>query len=164
MPRGGNGGFRVLPRRVEQWQHAEQLPGTVAVRAGDAECAEPTRGEVVDRLLHGILDGSGVGGERQDHLGRALGDLEDGPVPTLHRRLGPLVDGVERLEVLNGVGLRRLVVLQAAEHGQVDDVVVFGARRQGAGEDDFGRFRVVDAERLAQRQLVLRERPGLVGA
>jgi len=55
-------------------------------------------------------------------------------------------------------------VLHAAQHGQVDNVLVFRARGQCAGKDDIVRLAGGDGERIAQGELVLGERPGLVGA
>ena len=39
---------------------------------------------------------------------------------------------VERLEMNHLIALQGLIVFQAAEHGQIDGVVIVGARRQRA--------------------------------
>ena len=62
------------------------------------------------------------------------------------------------------IGLQRRLVLQAAQHGEIDGVVVLRARGQGAGEDKLIGGDLIQAERIAKRQLVLRQGAGLVGA
>ena len=70
-------GLGVLARRIEQRQHAEELPLALRVGPGHAQRAEAPRGEVVDRLLalrH--APASALADQGQDHLRRALGHLE----------------------------------------------------------------------------------------
>ena len=86
------------------------------------------------------------------------------PSATLDGGLGALVHRVERLEVNHLVALQGLIVFQAAQHGQVDGVLILRARRQRGVEDDLIGGDAVDAERIAQRQLVLGQRAGLVRA
>ncbi len=74
------------------------------------------------------------------------------------------MDRVEWLEVDHLVALQGLVVLQASEHGQVDGVLVLRARGQRGAQDDLVGGDAVHAERIAQRQLVLGQRAGLVRA
>ena len=74
------------------------------------------------------------------------------------------MDRVERLEVEHLVSRDGLAVLQAAEHRQVDRVLVLGARGQRRLEDHLLGGGSGDREGLAQRQLVLRQRAGLVRA
>ena len=71
---------------------------------------------------------------------------------------------IERLEVDHLIALQGLIVLHAADHGQVDGVLVFRARGQRGAEDDLVGRDTVDAERIAQRQLVLGQGAGLVRA
>ena len=57
------------------------------------------------------------------------------PSGGLDRRLGALVHGIERHEMRDLIGLQRVLVLQAAQHRQIDGVVVLllarRARRPG---------------------------------
>ena len=62
------------------------------------------------------------------------------------------------------VGFQRLPILEAAENGHVDGVLIFGPGGQRAVENELVLRHLTDAERLAERQLVLGERAGLVGA
>ena len=50
LPGGGDGRLGVVAWRVEQGQHAEELPVAVAVGSGHAERTKAAGGEVVDRL------------------------------------------------------------------------------------------------------------------
>ena len=56
LPRGGDGRLGIVARRVEQGQHAEELPGAVPVGAGHAQRPKAAGGEVVDRLVDRGLD------------------------------------------------------------------------------------------------------------
>ena len=62
------------------------------------------------------------------------------------------------------ISLERIALFQAAQYGQINDVLVFRARCQGRVEDDFVTGDVVHAERLTQRQPVLGQGTGLVRA
>ena len=110
-------------------------PFPVAIRPSDAERAKAAGGEVVDGLVDGVLHRRGIGGQCQDHLRRALGHLEGLSVRGLHRRLGALVHRIERHEMRDLIRLQRLLVLQAAQHRQIDRVVILRlatpARRRG---------------------------------
>ena len=66
----------------------------------------------------------GIADEREDHLRRALRYLELCASSCLDRCFGALADRLEGLEVDNFVGVQRLLVLDAGEHGEVDGVVV----------------------------------------
>ena len=130
--------LRVFARRVEQRQHAERAasapspsaratPSDRKPRAANSLTASSTR----------RLHLAGVGRQREDHLRRALGHLERAAVRRLDRGLGALADRVERLEVDHvDTPSSASVAWQAAEHGEIDRVVVVGARRQRGGEDD----------------------------
>ena len=91
---------------------------------------KPRAANSLTALSTAALHVAGIGGQGQDHLGRALGHLERGPVGALDRRLGALAHRVEGGEVDDLVALQCLVVLQPGEHGEVDGVVVVGPRRQ----------------------------------
>ena len=107
---------------------------------------------------------AGIGRQFQDHLRRALGHLELLSVRALDGGFGALMHRVERLEMQHLVTLQRLIVLQAAQHGQVDGVLIVRARRQRGVEDDLIGRDAVHAERIAQRQFVLGQCAGLVRA
>jgi hypothetical protein len=96
-------------------------------------------------------------------LRRALGRFERFPVRRVDSRLGALVDGIEGLEMDHFVALQFLRVLRAAEYCQIDGVVILRAQRQRRTENDLIGSDALDAEGLAQRQLVLGQRAGLVG-
>ena len=71
---------------------------------------------------------------------------------------------VERLEMHHVIALQRILVFQPGENGQINRVVVVRARRQRAIEDDLIGRDPVNCERIAQRQLVLGQRAGLIRA
>ncbi len=73
---GIDGGLRVFSRRVGKREHAEELPAVLLVGARDAQRAKAARGKLVDRFFDLGPNLVGVGRQRQDDLGRALGDLE----------------------------------------------------------------------------------------
>jgi hypothetical protein len=75
-----------------------------------------------------------------------------------------MVHGIEWLKMRDLIGLQRLRVLQTAEDREIDRIVVRRLRRQCAGEDELIGANRIKAEWFAKRQLVLSERPGLVGA
>ena len=105
-----------------------------------------------------------IGRQRQDHLRRALRHFELLSVRARDRGLGALMHRVEGLEMSHLVALQGLIVFQAAENGQIDGVVIVRARCQRGTEDHLLGGDLVHAERIAQRQLVLGQRAGLVGA
>jgi hypothetical protein len=59
------------------------------------------------------------------------------------------VHGIERPEVDDLAGSERVPVLHAAEHGQVDRVLVLRARGERRGEDDLTCGDPLDRERVA---------------
>ena len=72
--------------------------------------------------------------------------------------------GVEGLEMDHLIALQGLIVLEAADHGQVDGVLVFRTGSQCGAEDYLVGRDAVDAERIAQSQLVLGQGARLVRA
>ena len=60
---------------------------------------------------------------------------------------------VERLEMQYLIALQRLIVLYAADHREVDGVLVFRARGQRGPKNNLIRGDVIYAEWIAQRQL-----------
>ena len=162
--RGRDGCLGVVPRRIEQRQHAKKLPFAVALGPRHAQRAKAARREFVDRLVDGGLHLAGIGRQRQDHLRRALRHLELLSVRALDGGLGALMHRVERLEMDHLVALQGLIVFQAAQNGQIDGVVIVRARRQRGVEDHLLGGDIVHAERIAQCQLVLGQGAGLVRA
>ena len=73
---GRDGRLGVLPRRIEQRQHAEELPFAVALGPRHAQGTKTARGEFVDGFVDGGFTCAGIRRQRQDHLRRALGHLE----------------------------------------------------------------------------------------
>ncbi len=155
----------VIARRVEHRQDAEQRPGLAAVLgAGDGERPVALGGEGGD----GVLDLLRHVGRRlrqvDDRLRGALGDGQFLALRVLDRRLGALGHRVEGGEELVGPGLGGVRVLQALDDAGVDRVVVLEARGEGAGEDDVLGVGGGEQDRVAELQLVLGQRAGLVGA
>ena len=109
----------------------------VAVGAGHAQRAKAARRELVDRLVDARLaPAPALADSARITCGAPLVTLNVRSVRGRDGGLGAFVHRVERLEVDHLVALQRLVVVQAAEDGQVDGVVVVGARRQRGVEDD----------------------------
>ena len=105
---------RVVPRRVQQRDEAQQLPhlpgGSSGVAGdvhepGDPEAAEAALGVRQDAVLRRRADLRGVGGQRHHHVGRPLGVHVAAAFGVDARRLGALVDGVERDELVHPPGL-----------------------------------------------------------
>ena len=71
---------------------------------------------------------------------------------------------VEGHKVGHLVALQSLRVLHAADHGKVDGVLILGARGERCPENHLIAGDVVYGERIAQGQLVLGQRAGLVRA
>ena len=130
--------FGVFARRIEQRQHAEKLPLSVAVRSRDTKRAKPARSEIIDGLVHGGLDGGGIRRQRQDNLRRALGNLERLPSAAFTVASVRLCTGSNGMKWVTCIGLQRLLVLQASQHRQIDGVVISGPGRQSTGEDGRG--------------------------
>src|SRR5271156_3658337 len=128
MPGACDRRFGLLARRVEQRQYAGKLPLTFLIRPGHAQGAEAAAGKLVDRLLYGGLDLTGVARHLQYDLRRSLGHEELCSVCTLYGSLGALMHWVEGLEVDNLIVFQRLIVLYAADHSQIDGVLVLRAR------------------------------------
>ena len=78
---------------------------------------KPARGEFVDRLVDGGLHLPGIRRQRQDHLRRALRDLECLSVRAGDSGLGAFMHWVERLEMAHLVAFQSLIVFQAAQNG-----------------------------------------------
>ena len=95
---------------------------------------------------------------------RALRDFERLSVLALDRSLRAFVHRIKRQEMDYLILFQRVLVFQSAQNRQINRVVIFGARRQRGGQDNLFGGNFIDAERIAQREFVLRQRAGLVGA
>ena len=62
------------------------------------------------------------------------------------------------------IALQRLIVLHPTNHRQINGVLVFGTRGERAVEDGLVRGNTVHGKGIAQGQLVLGQRAGLVRA
>ena len=164
LPRARDGCFGLLARRIEQRQHAHKLPLAFLICPGHAQRTEAASRKFIDGFLDGGLYLTGVGRHLQNYLRRSLGHIELFSVRAFDGGFGALMHRVERLEMDHLIALQGLIVLQAADHGQVDGVLVFRTRSQRGAEDDLVGRDTVDAERIAQRQLVLGQSAGLVRA
>jgi hypothetical protein len=111
--------------------------------------------EIEDSLVGARLYLTGIDRHLQNDLWRSLGDIELLAVRALDRRLGVLMHGIKRGEMENLIGLQRLVVLHATENGKVNRVLVFGARSQGARQNNLVGGNSTDAKRIAKLQLIL---------
>jgi len=96
-----------------------------SVRATPSE--RKPRGKLVDGLLDRRLHLGGIGRQLQDHLRRPFGCLERVPVRALNGRLGAIVHGAEGLIMNHLVAIQGLRVLQPAQHGQVNGVLILRA-------------------------------------
>ena len=123
----------VVPRRIEQRQQSEEAPFAGLVGARDAEGAV-SLGRVLDRSSAAIACaflGAGLA-QIDDHLRRALGDLEALPV-VLDLGLGPLGDRIEGTERFHRVGVAGLSGGRAGEDRRIDRVRCVAPRRQRRG-------------------------------
>ena len=106
---GRDGRLGVVARRIEQRQHAEELPLALrrppGPRRASGSRAPRTRRRPCSTAAFTC---AGVGRQLEDHLRRALGDLELLAVRALDGGLGALVHRVERLEVDDLVALQRV--------------------------------------------------------
>ena len=138
------------------------MPVAVVIGPRHAQGTETPGGELADRPGDLGADLVLVGRQIEDDLRRTLRDLELTPVRSSDLGLRAFMDRVERLEVQDLVTLDGLTVLESAEHRQVDRVLVLGARGQRRLEDHLLGGGSGDREWVAQCQLVLRQRAGLV--
>jgi hypothetical protein len=104
------------------------LPSSSA-RATPSE-RKPRPAKFIDSFLDGRLDLALVRRHLENDLRRSLGDKELFSVRSFDGGFGALMHRVEGLEVKYLVPLQRLVVLHAADHRQVDGVLVFRTRRE----------------------------------
>jgi hypothetical protein len=153
----------IVARRVEHRQDAEQRPAFAAVaRARDGERPVSPAGEVGDGLFDRAGDVGGGLRERDDRLRRSLRHRERRSLRTYDRRLGPLRYRIERNEIGTAVGVERMGVLERRDDRAVDGVAVAGLGGERRGEDDVLRILRRQEDRLAQGELILGQRTGLV--
>ena len=157
--------LRVFARRIVERKNAQEGPGLAVVPGlGDTERAE-TLGRHIGNGLIGL--GRRVGIEvahAGDDLRGALGEAQ--PVALLVRDggLGPFADRIEWREGDLRVALEGRGVLEAADHGQIDCVLVLFLGRQGAAQDAGLGGLVAEDDRVAEGELVFRQGSGLVRA
>ena len=125
LPGARDGCFGLLARRIEQGQHASKLPLVFLIGPGHAQGTEAASRKFIDGFLDGGLYLTGVGRHLQNHLRRSLGHKELLSVPAFDGGFRALMHGVERLEMNDLIALQSLIVLHAADNGQVDGVLVF---------------------------------------
>ena len=142
----------------------DKLPLAFLVRPGDAQGTEAAAGKFLHRLIHGGLHFTGVLRHLKDHLRRSLGYKELFAVRTLYGGFRALVHRVKGFEMKHLVALQRFIILHAANHRQINGVLVFRPRSERAEEDGLGRGNAIHGKGIAQGQLVLGQGAGLVGA
>ena len=97
-----------------------------------AQRTEAARRKFVDGFLDGGLYLAGVGRHLQNDLGAPLATLNCFPSAAFDGGFGAFMHRIERLEMDYLIALQRLIVLQAADHGEVDSVLVFRPRSERA--------------------------------
>ena len=124
---GGDRHLGVVPRGIEQGQHPDEIPRTVALGPGHSQRSEASCREPVDGGVDVRLHVRPIRRQFEDDLGGALRHLERGPVGSGDGGLGPLAHRIERLEPGHVVVGQRLPVPEATEHRQIDGVGIIGA-------------------------------------
>jgi hypothetical protein len=61
---GGDGGLRILARRIEERQYAEELPRAIGSRARNSERTKTSRGELLHCFVNAAADLMGVRSQR----------------------------------------------------------------------------------------------------
>ena len=135
-------------RWIEQRQHADELPLAVLIGSRHAQRAEAAAGKVVHGFLNGGLDVAASVDISRMTCGAPFGHLELLPVRAFDGRFGALMHRIERLEMENLVAFQA-VVLYPGDHGQIDRVFVFRARRERGVENDLVAGDAVHAEWIA---------------
>ncbi|ROV95796.1 hypothetical protein VPNG_08757 [Cytospora leucostoma] len=164
----------VVTRGVGAGHDTQDLPRTLTTLASNTKRTETTGGEFGDLVLVGLVDLLGDGVVLLDRLEDeerstldasdllALGRLNDGG-----DLLGDGVEGVEGDDLVLGEdGLGAGVVLEGLEEGLVDSIdtlLLAGSSQAGSKHQVLG-VNTSDGVGLSQRQLVLGQGTGLVGA
>lgn len=164
----------VVTGRVRAGHDTKNLPGTLTTLAGNTKRTETTGSELSDTVLVGLVNilGDGVvllDGLENEQRGTldadnalALGGLNDG--------LDLLGDGIEGVEVedlvLGQDALGTGVVLEGLEESLVNgiDTLLLAGSSQAGSEHEVIGVNTLDGEGLGERELVLGQGTGLVGA
>jgi hypothetical protein len=164
----------VVTGRVRAGHDAENLPSTLATLAGNTERTETTGSELSDTVLVGLVDSVRDGVVLLNSLeNEKRSALDTGDALTLGRldnSLDLLGDGVKGVEVNDLVlGQNRLgagVVLEGLEESLVNGIntlLLAGSGETGSKHEVIG-INTLDSVGLRERQLVLGQGTGLVGA
>ncbi|CAH0001869.1 unnamed protein product [Clonostachys byssicola] len=164
----------VVTRGVRAGHDTENLPSTLTTLAGNTERTETTGGKFSNAVLVGLVNVLGDGVVLLDSLeNEERGTLDADDTLTLGRlnnSLDLLGDGVEWVELENLVlgqnGLGAGVELESLEESLVDgvDTLLLARSGQAGSEHQVIGLNTGDSEGLRERQLVLGQGTGLVGA
>ena len=169
-----NGAGGIVTRRVAAGHDSENLPLALTTLASNTERTETTGGELGDLVLVGIVDLFGDGMVLLDRLeNEKRGTLDTGDALTLGRLDEShdfLADGVEGVElndlVLGKDTLGAGVVLEGLEERLVDGIhtLLLARGSQAGSQHEILGVDTGNGVGLGQRELVLGEGTGLVGA
>ncbi|CAH0059372.1 unnamed protein product [Clonostachys solani] len=164
----------VVTRGVRARHDTENLPSTLTTLAGNTERTETTGGKLSNAVLVGLVNVLGDGVVLLDSLeNEERGTLDADDALTLGRlnnSLDLLRDGVEGVELENLVlgqnALGTGVELEGLEESLVDsvDTLLLAGSGQASSEHQVIGLNTLDGEGLGERQLVLGQGTGLVGA
>jgi hypothetical protein len=160
----GDGFLGIRARRIEQGQHADKLPFALLIGFGHTQRTEAAAGKVKNGFLCCYLNFDSIGRHLENDLRSSLGYKELFPVRPLDGSFCAFVHRIEGHEVEYLAALQLLVVLYAAYYRQVDRVLVFGPGGQSGPQDNIPGRNSIYAKRIAQREFVLSQCAGLVGA
>lgn len=169
-----DGAGSVVTGRVRAGHDTENLPSTLTTLAGNTKRAETTGSELGDTVLVGTVNLLRDGVVLLDSLEneeRSSLDTDDAlALGGLHDGLDLLGDGVERLEVKDLVlgedALGTGVELERLEESLVDsiDTLLLAGSGQASSKHQIIGLNTGDSEGLSERELVLGQGTGLVGA
>jgi hypothetical protein len=130
----------------------------------DAERTRAFGRELVDTCLDPMCDIGRRRGEIDNDLRSPLADHHAFPLRIGDRRRRALAHGIEGYKLCLFVRFERILILQCFDHRGVDGVAILDLRSQGSRQDALLRALGGKQDGLAERELVLGERPGLVRA
>ncbi len=164
----------VVTRGVRAGHDSENLPSTLTTLAGNTKRTETTGSKLGDAVLVSLVDVLGDGVVLLDSLEneeRGTLDTDDAlALGRLNNSLDLLGDGVKGVEVDNLVlGEDRLgagVELEGLEESLVNgiDTLLLAGSSQASSKHQVIGVNALDGEGLGERQLVLGQGTGLVGA
>ncbi len=160
----GDGFLGIRARRIEQGQHADKFPFALLIGPGHTQGTEAAAGKIKNGFVCRCLDFGGISRHLQNDLWSSLGYKKLLPVRPFDGGFRALVHRIEGHKVKHLAALQFLVILHAANHRQVDGVLVFRAGGKRSPENHVPGGDAVYAERIAQCEFVLRECAGLVRA